>query len=115
MSPKYMLLMMLLGVVLLTTHTLADHHKPPRKPPHKPPSVEESPLEKDITTTLDGKPHKGGKGKGNKPPPNYKHPPTGTVGETDQQLEKEVTFPAGHKMPPKTYPPVHKVPRKPPT
>ncbi|XP_041001483.1 proline-rich 33 kDa extensin-related protein-like [Juglans microcarpa x Juglans regia] len=111
MSPKYMLLIMLLGVVLLTTHTLAYHHKPP----HKRPPVEESPLEKDITTTLDGKSHKVGKEKEYKPPPKYKQPPTGTVGETDQQLETEVAFPAGHKTPRKAYPPVHKVPRQPPT
>ncbi|KAK7840148.1 hypothetical protein CFP56_017021 [Quercus suber] len=62
---------MLLAMVLPTTHSLANHHKPP----HKPPSTEETTLE----SNLDGKPPKG-----YKPPPKHK-PPTSLDGFNEEK------------------------------
>ncbi|CAB4292304.1 unnamed protein product [Prunus armeniaca] len=67
MSLKF-LLVVSLGVLLLTTCSLADHdhHKPPRKP---------SPLEAENSFELDGKPPKCKPPKGPRPPPKHR-PPT---------------------------------------
>ena len=80
MSPK-LLLVLLIGAVLLTTHSLANHHKTPPNgfreekppiahrpagslsPPHRPHSSKEP--------NLDGKPPKG-----SKPRPKHKPPPS---------------------------------------
>jgi|UniRef100_A0A2N9GT20 hypothetical protein len=104
MSTKH-LLVLLLAVVLLTTHSLADHHnKPPHKPPHKPPSAEE--------TSLDGKPYKG-----SKPPPKHK-PPTSLDGFQEEKVPVVPIKPPQKEQPVVPIKPPHKeqpvVPIKPP-
>ena len=104
MSTKH-LLVLLLAVVFLTTHSLADHHnKPPHKPPHKPPSAEE--------TSLDGKPYKG-----SKPPPKHK-PPTSLDGFQEEKVPVVPIKPPQKEQPVVPIKPPHKeepvVPIKPP-
>ena len=92
MSTKH-LLVLLLAVVFLTTHSLADHHN---KPPHKPPSAEE--------TSLDGKPYKG-----SKPPPKHK-PPTSLDGFQEEKVPVVPIKPPHKEQPVVPIKPPHKPP-----
>ena len=66
-TTKYFLVL-LLGMVLLSTASLADHHESP-KHEHKPPKGEKPPPKHKPLPE-----HKPPKGKGEKPPPEHKPP-----------------------------------------
>ncbi|XP_059446707.1 early nodulin-75-like [Corylus avellana] len=106
MSSKYCLVL-LLGVVLLSTASLADHHelsKPHSPPKHKPPT----PLDHGEKPFPEHKPPL--KGKGDKPPPEHKppheHHPGRRLLESASFEQNSASLDGKHpKPPPKHKPP----------
>ncbi|XWS08793.1 hypothetical protein CRYUN_Cryun40dG0031000 [Craigia yunnanensis] len=88
----YLLVLLLFEVVLFTTPSFADHHKPPRSH-HRPPTEETSVGHNSIT--LDGKP---------KPPPKYKPPTSIDVAMMEEKAVPEYKPRPGYKPPHQSFP-----------